>query len=1079
MDWLPWLLAVSISTSTLAAEPVDFQKEVAPILSRACVRCHNEDTSKGKLSLSTARAALKGGKKGPAFVAGDPERSLLIKAITGPEPDMPEDGDPLSEQQVAVIRRWIEQGAAWPDNLTLTAPSKADASWWAFQPVRRPAVPAVAGDTTRNPIDAFVQATLKEKGLSPASAADARVLVRRLYFDLIGLPPTPAQVDAFVQAAARDMDAAIAQLADELLASSHYGERWGRHWLDIAHYADTHGFERDMRRDHAWRYRDYVINSFNSDKPYNQFLLEQIAGDVRGEGRGPGEKGQGPRAKGQGGDAEETKGPRDQGTEGPRDQGNRGPRDQGTKGPRDQATKGQGASDISNFRSEISNPKSEIRNPKSSSSPSALGPSADSIIATGFLVAGPFDFVGQVETASPTLRMQARADDLDDMVTQVIASTVGLTINCARCHDHKLDPITTEDYYSLWAVFAGVKRGDRDVPMDDAAEARRRELETKLAPVAAELAKLEGRGLDLADIVGGGDGTGTGKKNAGIDPRSGKLATGNVGYLEVPGNAFVKSDVPFVDGVAVPAGKAEIIVTSTGLKLADLPAASGKTWDYVQNGPVHSQASTRLGDMDFAKDGHTLLGLHANRIITFDLDAIRKKHGSDGSLDKLRFTATAGNGGNGGDGALLGIYLDGKSALPLTTLKSNAAGNPVSIDIRRSQRFLTLVALDGGSDISHDQVFLGDPRLRGDEAGALTAAQLTRRDELRRERDALSAAIGKLPKAAASKVFAVVPQPPQTVRILRRGDPESPDREVGPAAIKCVQTLPASLGDNKTPEGERRLALAQWIVDPANPLTRRVIVNRLWHYHFGTGIVATPSDFGYAGDRPSHPQLLDWLAEEMLARNWSLKAMHKLIVTSHTYRQSSAMNAAAAKIDAGNRLLWRMSPRRLEVEAVRDAVLAVAGTLNTQAGGPGFEDFTYQQEYAPVYRYITANKPALWRRTVYRYVVRTTQNEFLRVLDCSDPSILTPVRNRTTTALQALALMNNRFMIEQAGQFAARLRKEAGDGIDAQIKHGFSLAFGRPPVNEEVDAARRLVHEHGLESLCRMLLNANEFVYVD
>lgn len=868
---------------------------------------------------------------------------------------------------------------------------------WSYQPVSRPAIPTSAGPAA-NPIDSFVRARLAAEGMQPSPEADPRTLMRRLCFDLVGLPPAPEEVEAFAAAcatspAARDLE--VARLIETLLASPRYGERWARHWLDIAHYADTHGFERDQLRPNAWRYRDYVIAAFNADKPYDQFLREQIAGDVL-----------------------------------------------------------------------AAHAKLQIPNP-------------ELIAATGFLAAGPWDFVGQVETRSDMLKRAARADDLDDMVTQVLTAAMGVTINCARCHDHKLDPITTEDYYSLWAVFAGVKRGDRDVPMDDAAEARRRELETKLAPVAAELAKLEGRGLDLADIVGGGDGTGTGKKNAGIDPRSGKLATGNVGYLEVPGNAFVKSDVPFVDGVAVPAGKAEIIVTSTGLKLADLPAASGKTWDYVQNGPVHSQASTRLGDMDFAKDGHTLLGLHANRIITFDLDAIRKKHGSDGSLDKLRFTATAGNGGNGGDGALLGIYLDGKSALPLTTLKSNAAGNPVSIDIRRSQRFLTLVALDGGSDISHDQVFLGDPRLRGDEAGALTAAQLTRRDELRRERDALSAAIGKLPKAAASKVFAVVPQPPQTVRILRRGDPESPDREVGPAAIKCVQTLPASLGDNKTPEGERRLALAQWIVDPANPLTRRVIVNRLWHYHFGTGIVATPSDFGYAGDRPSHPQLLDWLAEEMLARNWSLKAMHKLIVTSHTYRQSSAMNAAAAKIDAGNRLLWRMSPRRLEVEAVRDAVLAVAGTLNTQAGGPGFEDFTYQQEYAPVYRYITANKPALWRRTVYRYVVRTTQNEFLRVLDCSDPSILTPVRNRTTTALQALALMNNRFMIEQAGQFAARLRKEAGDGIDAQIKHGFSLAFGRPPVNEEVDAARRLVHEHGLESLCRMLLNANEFVYVD
>jgi hypothetical protein len=317
------------------------------------------------------------------------------------------------------------------------------------------------------------------------------------------------------------------------------------------------------------------------------------------------------------------------------------------------------------------------------------------------------------------------------------------------------------------------------------------------------------------------------------------------------------------------------------------------------------------------------------------------------------------------------------------------------------------------------------------------------------------------------------------VHILLRGNPESPGRQVGPAAVRCIEALPASLGDTRTPEGERRLALARWIIDPANPLTRRVIVNRLWHHHFGTGIVATPSDFGFAGDRPSHPQLLDWLADELLARNWSLKAMHRLIVMSHTYRQSSAINAAAMKIDAGNRLLWRMSPRRLEVEAVRDAVLAVAGTLNLQAGGPGFEDFTYHHEYAPVYRYITADRPALWRRYVYRYVVRTTPNEFVRVLDGCDPSILTPVRNRTTTALQALALLNNRFMIEQAGHFATRLRKEAGEVVDAQVRLGFLLAFGRAPAEDERAAAKQLVAEHSLETLCRMLLNANEFVYVD
>ncbi len=994
----------SAEEKPVAAKPeinikeIDFQKKIAPILASACVRCHNDDTSKGKLSLSSAGATLKGGKKGPAVIAGDPKKSLLLKVITGPDPDMPEDGDPLSDQQVALIKRWIEQGAKWPADFVVVPPTPADESWWSLQPSRRPTVPAITGPTIRNPIDAFIQAKLREKGLTPAKAAEPRVLIRRMYFDVIGLPPTPAQVEAFVAAAAVDFDGAIARLADELLASPDYGQRWGRHWLDIAHYADTHGFERDMRRDHAWRYRDYVIDAFNSDKPYNRFLLEQIAGDVASQ------------------DGDTTA--------------------------------------------------------------DAISPE-EGLIATGFLAAGPFDYVGQIETASPTLRMQARADDLDDMVTQVIASTVGLTINCARCHDHKLDPITTEDYYSLWAVFAGVKRGDRALPGDATLEKQRSEMQAKLAAVSAELSKLQGKGLDLADIIGGGDGTGNGKANTGIDPRNGKASTGKVGMIPTAGNTFIKAESRFVDGVAVPAIKAEIIISSTGLKLTDLPATTGGTWDYIQNGPTHSQHHTKIGDIDYVSDGRSILGLHANKLITFDLKAIREKHGADGSLDSLRFTGIAGNGGNGGDGAAFGIYLDGKPALPLTTIKSHEAGVPIAITRDATHRFLTLVALDGGRDISHDQIFLGDPRLISDRNAELTPAQQARLDELRTQHDSLKLALSKLPAPAAKKVFAIVPQTPPAVHILSRGDPESPVREVKPAAIKVIKTLDASLGDNATPEGNRRLALANWIIDPANPLTRRVIVNRLWHYHFGTGIVATPSDFGYAGDRPSHPQLLDWLAEEMLAQNWSLKAMHKLILTSHTYRQSSALNPEAAKIDAGNRLLWRMSPRRLEVEAVRDAVLTIAGTLNPQTGGPGFEDFTYRQEYAPVYRYITADRPALWRRTVYRYVVRTTQNEFLQVLDCSDPYVLTPARNRTTTALQALALMNNPFMVEQAGHFAARLRREAGNEIDAQIKQAFTLAFGRAPANEELTAARTLVKSHSLEAFCRMMLNANEFVYVD
>lgn len=1020
----PFALALQGSLCPARAAPLDFQKDVAPILEAACIRCHNDDTAKGKLSLVTLAAALKGGNDGEAIIAGKPEESPLLQMISGPKPSMPKGAAPLTDKQVQTLRDWIAQGAVWPKEIKLALRSRADESWWSLQAIKRPAVPAVTGTSPASqshPIDAFVQAKLKQSGLTPAKEADARTLIRRVTFDLTGLPPTPEEVEAFVKEyeAERSSEARVSgselkdkaqspasstpttrnsqlgtrnsssyvRLIDRLLASPHYGERWGRHWLDIAHYADTHGFERDMRRDSAWRYRDYVIASLNADKPYDRFIQEQIAGDI-------------------------------------------------------------------------------------------LSPTdAEAVIATGFLAAGPFDYVGQIETASPLLRRQARADDLDDMVTQVMAATVGLTVNCARCHDHKLDPIPQADYYRLWAVFAGVKRSERDLPAANSdVEKRRQSMEISLRQITSDLRLLEGNGIDLADIVGNGDGTGTGKQGTGIDVRDGKYVAGKAPFLDAKVNAFVAAASPFVDGVTVPSGPGPVVISTTGITLTGLPATGGKTWDHVQFGPVTSQDTTLIDGIDYAKGDHTLLGLHANKAITFDLDAIRKKH----QLTSTRFRAVAGYGGKGGDGATFGIYLDGKPALPLTNIESQSRGMLIDFEVAPTQRFLTLIALDRTGDIGHDQVFFGDPRLHRAGDLKLSPTQITQRTKLISEQATLRDAISKLPPPAqTNKVFAIVSQDMPKIHVLTRGDTESPAAEVSPSALSCISTLQASLGDDKTPEGQRRLALAKWLTDPANPLTRRVIVNRLWHYHFGTGLVATPSDFGFAGDRPSHPELLDWLAEEMLANKWSLKAMHKLILTSQTYRQSSAMNEKAAAIDAGNRLLWRMNPRRLEVEAVRDSILAVSGSLNKQMGGPGYEDFTFQAEYAPVYRYTTADNASLWRRTIYRFTVRTTQNEFLRVLDCSDPSVLTPIRNRTTTALQALALMNNRFMVQQSEHFAARLKKECGEDVSKQINRAFTLAFAREASKAEIEGAAKLVAEHGLPNLCRMLLNANEFVYVD
>src|SRR6056297_2420771 len=443
---------------------VDFEAQIAPILTEHCVRCHSPGNSKGDVSLATADDL----RENDFAIAGAADDSYLIELVTAvgdQSPEMPKDAAPLGEAEVQLLRRWIDQGANWPADVVVKEQSKADTSWWSLQPLAAqppPATPGIPDAWSAHPIDRFVSAKLAGEGLRPSPPADRRTLIRRLYFDLLGLPPAPHAVEAFVD----DPDPrAYANLVDRLLGSHHYGERYARHWLDIAHYADTHGFERDRRRDHAWRYRDYVIAALNDDKPYDRFIEEQIAGDV-------------------------------------------------------------------------------------------LWPDDDqAVVATGFLAAGPWDFVGQVETKSPQLRRSARSLDLDDMATQVVTATVGLTVNCARCHDHKLDPISQQEYYQLRAVFAGIRRDDR-VTSETALEqyeTNKERLTHRLNELDFAIGRLEGSGIDLADAVGGGNGLGTGGDRQGIDARTGKVQTLDFGRLgNVVTNRFSATEFDFIDGVFIP-----------------------------------------------------------------------------------------------------------------------------------------------------------------------------------------------------------------------------------------------------------------------------------------------------------------------------------------------------------------------------------------------------------------------------------------------------------------------------------------------------------------------------------------------
>lgn len=966
-----------VPASILAA---DFDREVRPLLQKHCVECHGDKKQKGELRLDAKVHAFKGGHDGPAILVGKADASPLFQRITSSDDDerMPPKGDPLSAAQVALVKAWIEGGAVWPENNADRAATVDKRSHhWSVQPVK--GASALAESAGVNPdqlsVDAFVTAKLREKELTLSPEADRRTLIRRLTFDLQGLPPSPERVEQFV----KDADPrAYERLVDDLLASPHYGERWARHWLDIAHYADTHGFERDQLRPNAWRYRDYVIESLNADKPYDRFLQEQIAGDVMNEG---------------------------------------------------------------------------------------------SIVATGFLAAGPWDFVGQVETKSDMLKRAARAGDLDDMVTQVITSTMGITINCARCHDHKLDPITQREYYSLWSVFAGVKRGDREVNEAESkriAEEKARLTKT-LAQKRAEIAKLAGEGFELAKLF---------PDQSGIDVRNGTVTNDKLAYhRDIQVNRLQKAeDVPGVKWVFVPDGKGKVTVDFK-TEVQGVPATSGHFWDTIANRPLNAQKHSKLGVTDFSTNGHTMLAMHANSGITFDLPALREQSG----LRAMRFSGLVGFGADAGAAASSAdftVFVDTELTFQKLKLRKDETA-VLDVEVPATAKTLTLIATDGGDGIGSDLLFIGDPKLSA-EAGDkhITEADAAILKQLRTEAKKLEADLKALPEP--EKVYAIVSEEkPPVIKVQRRGNPEDEAQEVTPAAFSWAKHGSSAFGDNSMPEAQRRLALAKWITHPDNPLTARVIVNRLWHHHFGQGLVTTPSDFGLGGDKPSHPELLDFLARELIRSGWSLKKMHKLIVMSAAYRQASTRaNGKASALDAQNRLLWRQNPRRLDAESLHDAVLAVSGKLNPQRGGPGYKDFNYTEAYAPIYDYITPDTPELWRRSIYRFVVRTTPHRFMTTLDCPDPANLTPARMQTTTALQALTLSNNDFMLRQARYLATRIENEAAD-TPSRIRRAFELCFQRPPTAAELQAAQTLVTEQSLFALSRMLMNANEFVYLD
>jgi len=981
-------VAIALFLSALAAQPpaarreAHFKDRIAPLLKSRCLECHNPQRSRGGLDLSSRSAFLEGGATGPAVVPGKPGDSLLYKLVQGGK--MPRKGKALAELQLRDIKQWIDDGASWSDNVSLVDKNdrKMD-SWWAFQPLVRTLLPKIK-DTAwpRNEIDHFVLAMLESKGLTPAPPVDRAGFIRRATFDLHGLPPTPAEIDAFVNDMSPD---AFEKLIDRLLASPRYGERWGRHWLDIVHYADTHGFDKDKRRLWAWLFRDWVIRALNQDMPYRRFVRYQLAGDA------------------------------------------------------------------------------------------CFPEDPDGIIATGFVVAGPWDFVGHVELREGTVEKdKTRSLDRDDMLANTMSTFTSMTVHCARCHDHKFDPIPQKDYYRLQAVFAGVERGDREVGTPEVL-ARRTRLQQQRTVLTERRANL------LKELAAS-------PEYRAQDRRVKKLQqwldrTAKPSPRPSPSNGYhsaIEAKPEVAKWVQVDLGKSLPLdyIRLLPARPTDFPDTPGFGFPprfrvLLSDEPTFARSTTILDRSDggFPNPGDQPVTLAADgkkaRYLRVAADRLWLR------TNDYIFALAELQAFSGGTNVALGK--------PVTSLDSIEAGRwsrKYLVDHFDSRHQLAVIAEPEGKQRLETEAALGQEQdrlqrlLASNEGSQLKGID----DELSRLGKELES-----PKDSA-RAYAVVPQPPRPIHLLQRGDVLRKGALAKPGALSLLPGIdPVFAIKNVDQEGERRAALADWIVDSRNVLTWRSIVNRVWQYHFGRGIVDTPSDFGKNGSRPSHPELLDWLAVEFRDGGQSFKKLHRLILTSAAYRQSSRHEPEHAKIDADNRYLWRMNRQRLDAESIRDSMLAVSGQLRDAMHGPGFELFRFKDDHSPIYDHLALehiNDPKNWRRTVYRFVVRSVPNPFLDSLDCADPNINVPVRNTTLTALQALALLNNPFVVKQAEHCAERVRTSGGE-LSQQIELAYRLAFGRPPRNGERDLLAGYARRHGLANACRVLLNANEFVFVD
>jgi hypothetical protein len=1001
-------LAAPVLGAAPEAERVAFfESKVRPILVERCYGCHSAQAKKlrGSLHLDSKDGWTKGGDSGPAIVPGEPDQSLVVQAVRYTDPDlkMPPKGK-LPDAEIATLIEWVKLGAPDPRTGTAVVSTKRVINLdearkgWAFRPLTTSPIPKVANSAwAQSPVDRFILAQLEAKGLAPNEPATRRALIHRAFFDLIGLPPTPEDVDAFER---DDSPDALPRMIDRLLASPHHGERWGRHWLDLARFAESHGFEHDTDRPTAYHYRDFVIEALNRDLPFDTFVKWQLAGDE-------------------------------------------------------------------------------------------LAPDDNlALKATGFLAAG----VHSTQITANQVEKE-RYDELDDIVATAGTAMLGLTIGCARCHDHKFDPIPQRDYYRLLSTFTTTVRTEVDLAVDrdgfrrakDAFDkehapyiARLRQFETDELP--ARLARWEAEEwsrlaqgawwivLNPTELKSQGGATLTRLDDGSI------VATGKnpdfdtyTFVADFPGMAFTGvriealSDPSLVKGGPGRAGNGNFDLTDLRLTAVPLnghgqggPIALGEPKaTFEQPGlPIRAviDGDPKSGwaiDPQFGKNhaaaftSRGVLGFQGGARLTFTLSF----NGNNGhNFGRFRIAVRIGPGPLGLDG----------DALPQDVLSALNTAAPSRTESQRA----TLV---------HWYRTI-DPEWRKRNRAA---AEHARKAPIPKVARALIASEGLPPLRLNTQGADFL----QQTHFLKRGDPNQ-KQEVATQAFLQVLTN-ASDGEKHwhvdPPSGwrtsYRRTAMANWIADAdqgAGALLARVIVNRLWQHHFGRGLVATPSDFGAQGEKPSHPDLLDWLASELVRGGWRLKPIHKLIMTSAVYRQSARIDPGKRERDPANALVWHVPRRRLEAEAIRDAMLAVSGKLDSRMYGAGTLD------------------DGQTRRSIYFTQKRSRLIPMLVLFDAPDALQGLAVRASTTIAPQSLLLMNNPVIRDWSKAFAARVSARAGNDPERAVREGFRLALGREPTASERTDAESFLKGAGpdgfdaaLADFCQVLLSLNDFMFTD